>query len=282
MIKGLFEHHAFDHAATMAFYFFLGSIPLLVFAGMLVGTIVQADGAEALSAPLYRTMPAAASDLIRHQMHSELGRLAETNTHSMAPLSLVGFLWLTTNGVHNLMDVFENLIGAKPRSWFRQRFIALVWVVVGLLVVSATTWLILFINGVASDHVSAERLPILFRRVRDFLAEGWQRAGVLALFFGMLTCSLALFYRTAVVHPRGIRRHVWTGTLVALLLWSIVSWAFGTYVKTIADYAVYYGGLATVAVILLWLYLTSLALLVGAEINAHREGHRTKPSVPPA
>jgi membrane protein len=67
---------------------------------------------------------------------------------------------------------------------------------------------------------------------------------------------------------------VWTGTLVALLLWALVSWAFGTYVRTIAHYAVFYGSLATVAVILLWLYLTSLALVVGAEVNAVLEGMR--------
>ena len=64
------------------------------------------------------------------------------------------------------------------------------------------------------------------------------------------------------------------GTFVAMTLWAIVSWAFGTYVRTIGDYAVYYGSLATVAVTLLWLYLTSLSLLVGAEVNALLEGTR--------
>ena len=66
--------------------------------------------------------------------------------------------------------------------------------------------------------------------------------------------GLAIFYRTAVVHPPGVRRRVWPGTIVALLFWALVSWAFGHYVRTIAHYAVYYGSLATVAVILLWLY----------------------------
>ena len=47
--------------------------------------------------------------------------------------------------------------------------------------------------------------------------------------------------------------------------------------KTIGHYAVYYGSLATVAVILLWLYLTSLALVVGAEVNAQLEGVREPP-----
>ncbi|MDB4942627.1 MAG: Inner rane protein YihY, formerly thought to be RNase [Labilithrix sp.] len=269
VVRGLFKHHAFDHAATMAFYFFLGTIPLLVFAGLLVGNIVEREGAEELSRPLYRAMPKVASDFMR----TELTRIGGASPITAAPLSMLGFLWLTTNGVHNLMDVFELLVHARPRPWWKQRLIAVVWVVAGLGGIAAVTWLVLFVNGAASGF-SARHLPALLHRLGDFVAQGWQRVGVLVVFVAMVAIGLALFYRTAVVHPPGIRRHVWTGTAVALLLWGIVSWGFGAYVMTIAHYAIYYGSLATVAVILLWLYLTSLALLVGAEVNAHIEGMR--------
>jgi len=269
VVKGLFKHHAFDHAATMAFYFFLGTIPLLVFAGLLVGNIVQREGAEELSGPLYRAMPKVASDFFRNELHE----IADASAPTIAPLSVLGFLWLTTNGVHNLMDVFELLLHARPRSWWKQRLIAVVWVVAGLAALAALTWMVLLVNGAASG-LSGRHFPALLKRISDFLAQGWQRFGVLLVFIGMVSVGLAIFYRTAVVHPPGIRRRVWTGTFVALILWGLVSWAFGTYVKTIAHYAVFYGSLATVAVILLWLYLTSLALLVGAEVNAHLEGMR--------
>lgn len=262
-------HHAFDHAATMAFYFFLGTIPLLVFAGLLVGSVVQREGAEELAGPLYRAMPKVASEFFRHELYE----IADAHTPSVAPLSLFGFLWLTTNGVHNLMDVFELLVHARPRSWWRQRVIAVVWVIAGLGALTALTWFLLLVNGAATG-LSAHHFPALLRGVSEFLAQGWQRFGVLVLFIGMTSVGLAIFYRTAVVHPPGIRRRVWAGTFVALVLWGVVSSAFGTYVMTIAHYAVYYGSLATVAVILLWLYLTSLALLVGAEVNAHLEGMR--------
>lgn len=284
VVRGLFKHHAFDHAATMAFYFFLGTIPLLVFVGLLVGNIVQRQGAEALATPLYRAMPRVASELFRHELY----KIADASAPTVAPLGVLGFLWLTTNGVHNLMDVFELLVGARPRPWWKQRLIAVVWVVAGLLALAGTTWLVLFINGAAAGVGSPKHLPALFRRLSDFVAQGWQRFGVLTLFLVITSFGLATFYRTAVEHPPGIRRRVWTGTIVALLLWGLVSWAFGKYVQSIAHYAVYYGSLATVAVTLLWLYLTSLALLVGAEVNAHQEGMRdpdrvtasTKPPTP--
>ena len=269
VVKGLFKHHAFDHAATMAFYFFLGIIPLLVFAGLLVGNVVQREGAEELSGPLYRAMPKVASDFFRNELYE----IADASAPTIAPLSVLGFLWLTTNGVHNLMDVFEILVQARARVWWKQRLIAVVWVVAGLGALAAMTWLVLLVNG-AAHGLSAHRFPALLHRLSNFLAEGWLRAGVLLVFLGMVSVGLAIFYRTAVVHPPGIRRRVWAGTFVALVLWGLVSWGFGTYVKTIAHYAVYYGSLATVAVILLWLYLTSLAIVVGAEVNAHLEGTR--------
>ena len=275
VVRGLFIHHAFDHAATMAFYFFLGTIPLLVFVGLLVGNVVQREGAEELAAPLYRAMPRAASDLFRNELY----KIADANSSSLAPVSLVGFLWLTSNGIHNLMDVFEMLVGAQPRSWLRQRLIAVFWVIGSLAAIAGATWILLAINGVATG-LSAHRLPSLLRGGSDFLAQGWQRFGVLLVFIAMTIAALALFYRTAVRHPVGVQRKVWTGTFVALSLWALVSWAFGTYVRTIAHYAVFYGSLATVAVILLWLYLTSLALVVGAEVNAILEGMRDDPKVP--
>lgn len=268
VVRGLFVHHAFDHAATMAFYFFLGTIPLLLVIGLLVGSVVQREGVDELAAPLYRAMPRAASELLRH----ELDVMGSASARTVAPLSILGFMWLTTNGVHNLMDVFELLVGAKPRGWLRQRMIATLWVVGGVSAVAMTTWVLLALNGVA--RFSAAHVPGLLRNTSDFLSEGWSRFGVVVVSTAMMSAGLALFYRTAVRHPSGVRRRVWTGTFVALGLWSIVSWAFGRYVQTIADYAIFYGSLATMAVILLWLYLTSLALLVGAEVNAVLEGMR--------
>ncbi len=271
VLRGLFVHHAFDHAATMAFYFFLGTIPLLLVIGLLVGSVVQREGVDDLAAPLYRAMPRAASELLHH----ELDVMAGASAGTIAPLSVLGFMWLTTNGVHNLMDVFELLVGAKPRGWLRQRMIATLWVFGGVGAVAATTWLLLALNGVA--RFSVAHVPALLRNTSAFLSEGFRRFGVVVVSTAMMGAALALFYRTAVHHPAGVKRRVWTGTFVALGLWAIVSWAFGRYVQTIADYAIFYGSLATMAVILLWLYLTSLALLVGAEVNAVLEGRRDPP-----
>ena len=97
-------------------------------------------------------------------------------------------------------------------------------------------------------------------------------AATLMLVLG--TTLLAGFYRFAVEHPPGAKRRVWPGTVAAVGSWLVVSWFFGLYAVSMASYTLYYGSLAAVAVMLVWLYITSLALVVGAEVNAQLEGVR--------
>jgi len=273
VLHGLFLHHTFDHAATMAFYFFLGTIPLMVVVGLLVGQVVERDGLSVVTAQLYEVLPGVTGQLIA----KELRDIAEAQATSVAPLSVLGFLWLTSNGFHNLMDVFELLIGAPRRRWLRQRLIAVIWVMATLTASCACVWFLLVTTGWTEGLDENSSMPTIVRRLRDALAEGWQRAGVLLVFGAVTTLGLAVFYRFAVAHPRGVRRRVWAGTLVAMVLWGLITYAFSAYVATIAHYSIYYGSLATVAITLLWFYLTSLALLIGAELNAQLEGVRDIP-----
>jgi uncharacterized BrkB/YihY/UPF0761 family membrane protein len=221
VVRGLFEHHAFDHAATMAFYFFLGTIPLLVVAGLFLGKLAAHGGAGTLAAPLYHLVPKVTADLIRHELHEIAGERGAT----VAPLSALGFLWLTSNGFHNLMDVFEILTGAQRRPWLRQRSIAVLWVLCTLSALIVCVWFLLETSGAIAGLDDAATLPEAMRRLRLELAEGWRRLGVVVVFVGVATLGLAAFYRVAVVHPPGVARRVWPGTLVAMALWGLVSWA---------------------------------------------------------
>jgi membrane protein len=178
------------------------------------------------------------------------------------------------------MDVFEMLIGAQPRSWRRQRLMALGWVAATLVITVGATWALLEANGALDAVRAAAPSPVFWGRMRRGFAEGMVHVDVIVVLITLCTIALAVFYRYSVVHPPTVRRRVWPGTLVAISLWVLVSCAFGAWVSKIAQYTVYYGSLATVAVILLWLYLTSLALLVGAEVNARLEGVGNRTMIP--
>jgi len=111
------------------------------------------------------------------------------------------------------------------------------------------------------------------RRARIVRSSG-ERALAVSLSVLFATAALAAFYRFSVSHSKRVSRRVLPGAALAVVLWLVISWAFGFYVSTLAEYAVFYGSLAAVAVLLVWLWLTSLAILVGAELNAQLEGLR--------
>jgi membrane protein len=90
-----------------------------------------------------------------------------------------------------------------------------------------------------------------------------------------------LYYATPNIRQPGLR-WVSIGAIVAIAIWALLSVAFGFYVANFSSYGKVYGALAGVIVFLLWLWLTNLALLLGAELNAELERARELQSGLPA
>ncbi len=310
-VRGLEAHNAFEAAAAIAFWFFLSLIPLLVLLGFLLAQVARSRGVDALLSPLLEIVPETAEDILRKEVERMQG-----STASLAPLGVVGFLWTASSGLHNLMDVFESGVRAQRRAWWKQRAMAIGWVLAGLATACLLTWLIVRIDRAmqtevadkgaaatatvvqessrtaapapgpsssaapASDSLSRAQHAVkhargtLKRRISRAIHTPLEEAIATALMLLLGMALLAAFYRFAVVHPAGVRRRVWPGTVTAVVSWLVVSWFFGLYAVSMSSYAVYYGSLAAVAVMLVWLYITSLALVVGAEVNAQLEGVR--------
>ncbi|HEY3816376.1 MAG TPA: YihY/virulence factor BrkB family protein [Polyangiaceae bacterium] len=315
-VEGLKAHSALEAAAAIAFWFFLSLLPLLVLLGFLVGQVARSRGVDALLTPVLDVAPGTTEDILRHELERMAG-----STASVAPLGVVGFLWTASSGLHNLMDVFEIAAKVDPRPWWKQRAIAIGWVLLGLVAACLLAWLLVNVDSVIHANDAPAQAPIAtsvtpiassvptvglpgpapsahpvdhlvshpaaaVSRARTSIKRRFTKAlhtpteqliaTGLMLAVGMLL--LAGFYRFAVEHPKGVRRRVWPGTFTAVASWLVVSWGFGLYAVSMASYALYYGSLAAVAVMMVWLYLTSLSLVVGAEVNAHLE--RRVPPLP--
>jgi membrane protein len=87
----------------------------------------------------------------------------------------------------------------------------------------------------------------------------------------ILVGLVAAFFRIAIRRPRLPQRRVVPGAMVTVLLWALCSMLFSVYVAELAQYATLYGNLATVAILMLWLWLLSMSLIVGGEVNAELE-----------
>jgi membrane protein len=280
----------------MAFHFFLSLIPVLVLAGFVLGRVVRQRGVDALLGPFLEAAPEEAEQIVRH----ELERLAGASSTPIAPLSIVGFLWLAATGAHGLMDAFERAAGATRRAWWKKRAIAMAWVTFGMMALAGLGWGMLQLDAVmhhdraasapaASASASASVPPGVAgtkshpghtkrRIVPPILRDATERSAALAVISLLGVAGLAAFFRFAVVHPPGVRRRAWPGAFVAFASWLVVSWGFSEYVSSLASYALFYGSVAAVAVLLVWFYLTSWSLLIGAEVNAQLEGLRDAPA----
>jgi membrane protein len=300
---GLALHDMLLAAPAMAFHFFLSLLPLLVFVGYVVGLIARRRGVETVLSPLLDNLPATAEVVVK----KEVERLAGAGGETLGPVAAGTFLWIASGGTHGLINAVENVVGAPRRAWWKKRVLSLAWVVTSLgafalAAVAIVQWDAVVhaspsasvTRSVAPSLASASRRthaaagasvaraeatdtssPESPRRRRSRIVRSrGERALALSLTVLFATAVLAAFYRFSVSHSKRVKRRVLPGAVLAVVVWMVISWAFGLYVSTLAEYAVFYGSLAAVAVLLVWLWLTSLAILVGAELNSQLEGLR--------
>jgi membrane protein len=234
LLVNLDRYAASRAASAMAFDLFLSLIPLIAAAGVILHRL-HSSSATTLG-PLLKAFPPAVVQVI----DGEFLRLSEAGFAVFAPLVILAFAWVSSAGLSTALGVFECIYIGSERPWWKRRLIAIAYVLAGLLIVSVVTAVGLWI---------AFCLPIV--------------APVLLV---------AAFFRIATQRSGGPRRRIFPGAILTVALWAVTSTAFSFYVGRIASYATLYGNLATVAIVLLWLWIASLALLVGGEVNALLDG----------
>lgn len=245
--RSLSRHEAFRASNAIAFDAFLSLIPLLAMAGWALHTLHHGSD---IFASLIQSAPGPVASLVDGQFL----RLSDEGIAALAPISAVGFLWVSSAGLSTAMGVFETMFFAKPRLWYLRRALAVVCVILAIVVtalIAASMFFIAQFLGASLAGVIAGTIPML-----------------------LLLSGLTGFFRVAVARPKGMRRRLLPGAVVTLGLWIMTTIVFSFYVARFARYATFYGNLATVAILLFWLWLLSLALLVGGEINARLEGVR--------
>jgi len=249
LVEKLDRHDVLSAASAMAFDVFLSLIPILAMAGYVLHRLRQSG--SAVIGPLIRTAPTQIQELAS----VEFLRLSETGAAALAPISVIGFLWVSSAGLSTAMSHCELMFQARPRHWIKRRAIATVCVVAGLFAIGA----------VAASAVLVGRV---------FGPAGATVVGV-ALPGAVLLGGLWAFYRISIQRRPDVKRRAFPGAIVTLFLWTGLTYGFSEYVRDFAAYATFYGSLAAVAIMLLWLWLLMLALLMGAEVNAALEGARS-------
>jgi membrane protein len=210
-------------------------------------------------------MPGEAKTLIGDSVH----RLSHQHqaTIVMTVVGLVLALWSTTGAMTSYMTALNLAYDRKDRrNFFKKRLIALTMAaIIGAAFVLVA---VLLIFGPTIEKYVGNTLGI-----EGVLKWIWWSAQWPILIGGLLAAFAALLYLGPDVdHPRW--KFLTVGSALAVFVWLGVSLAFAFYTANFSSYNKTWGSLSAVIVMLMWLWLTALALLFGAEVNSEAERSR--------
>lgn len=190
-----------------------------------------------------------------------LNEIVNIQNGSLLSIGFILSLFFATNGVHNLMVAFNrSSLIVETRTWLKQRLVAIILTVVIALSV------IVCIAAMAIGE-------ILLTYIKDELnykgnityyviqLTRWALLGILYFI------TVSILYRYGPAHAKKWKFFS-AGSWLATVLAFLTMWGFSFYINNFSSYNKIYGSIGTLIVIMIWLYLNSLILLVGFELNA--------------
>jgi len=244
------EHDAVDDvAATVTFYCVLSLFPFLLFVVGALSKVVSWETIDDVVHQVSLVMPREVTAIVS----TRLTALKTQPATGVLTLGFIGALWSGSAGVASLIPAFNHAYDVvETRPYWKRRLLAL-----------ATTLGVGLVALVAS--LVALAVPALSRWVGGPLGEllSWVRFPIAG---AIMMVTWALLYRVLPnVKPRF--QPVSPGSIVGVLLWVGASWGFGQYAQRFGSYEATYGALGGVVVLLLWMWVSALALILGAEVN---------------
>jgi membrane protein len=246
-------------AGGVAFFAFLAIFPALIAGLTLYGLVADPAQAAQQVEALAATLPREAQPLITDQLRSVVAGSGSALGVGLV-VSLLAALWSASSGTGNLIQAINIAYDEdETRGFVKLRLTALLLTLGAIVFVLVTLALVAVVPVLLDVLALGPAATVLAEVVR------W------ALLIAVVVVALAVVYRVAPDRDSPRIRWASTGAVVATVLWLAGSAAFSLYVDNFGRYNHTYGALAGVVVLLLWLYLGSYVVLLGAEVNAEAE-----------
>ena len=262
-LKSFYDDQMTHHAAALTYYSLMSLFPAALLAVSLLGLIGQyPETYDAILGYLREVAPPSVVVPLDSSLRSALqhkGTAASGVVISVA-VALYGTTGVLEAARRALNVVFEVDGG---RSFLRRKVIDVASTAVLLVLVLVTLVLAFVGGGFAEDLLG-------FLGLGPAVARAWDLARWPAAVLVAMLAFAYVYYVTPDVQQRSFR-WVTPGAVVGVLLWLAASLGFATYLNRVADVGAAYGAFAGAIVLLAWLWLTNVALLFGAELNAEIE-----------
>jgi membrane protein len=261
----IYAGNCFGWAASLAYYFFLALFPALLFAVSLASILPIQHMIDRIVTILSRVAPGNVVAIARQQFV----QITRQPHSGLLTLGLLAALWSTSAGMTAIVDTLNQAFHiTESRPWWRVRVTA-IGLTLALTIVTLSAFALVMVGPAAAQH-AADWLELgpLFGWTWSIVR--WPAA------FALVVTALGSIYHFA---PDTRQEWVWItpGSVTATAIWLLVSLAFKLYVSHFADYQKTYGAIGGVMVALLWFYFTSLAILIGAQLDATIEHASAEP-----
>lgn len=271
--REIYEGSLLTHAAALSFYFLLALFPLLLFLVTMLGFFAT-SGTQLranLLASLSRVVPRSASSLI-YATVDEIGQNADGGKLS---IGLLTALWVASSGMAAISDSLNAMYGVREsRPWWRVRVGAVGLTVALAVLIILALLIILYGGGIGEAAASYFNQGSLFATVWVILQIPFMVVLV------MLTFAVIYYFAPNLYDQKWY--WITPGSLIGVGLWLLVSFLFRIYLRYFDSYSVTYGSLGAVIILMLWFYLTGVAILIGGKINAEIENAAASAGVPGA
>jgi membrane protein len=240
-------------AAKAAYYFFLSFFPLILALFAFTGILGGQTAFDWIMGQLHRALPGEAAEYLE----AFVAEITGDSRPGMLSLGILLTLWAASNvfavltvGLNRMYDI------AEDRPWWKRRLLAVAALVAGLVLLTSAAVSLLAGPELVAGLGLAPALQVLR----------------LPLAFVMLVGMLWLVYYLLPARDQSAAwRPVLIGAAVGAVLWVLGTLGFRLYVANFASYSTTYGVVGGIIVLLIWLYLTALAILFGGEVAATLE-----------
>lgn len=267
------EDEVFGRAAELSYYFLLALFPFLIFITSIIGIVLGSGTGtrHTLFDYLARVMPPSAYQLLSDTMYE----VSASSSGGKLSFGILAALWAASNGLSAIttsLNVAYDLKESRP--WWKQRLTAIaLTMTLSVLIIGA------LVLVVAGGRI-AEWLGLTFGFGPTFSLT-WKIVQWPVVLCCMIFAFALIFYFAPDFKEQ---KWVWLtpGAAIGVMLWLLVSVAFRVYLNFFNSYSATYGSLGAVIILMLWLYFTGAAVLIGGEINSEIEHAAAKQGEPDA
>jgi membrane protein len=249
----------FSRAAQVAFYFSFSLFPLLFFLISLFGIVLGTT--EGLKGELFgyvrQIMPPSAFDLV----HRTVEEIVESSSTGKLTLGLAITLWSASAGIDSVRNALNAVYGLKEsRWWWKTKLQSLAITLLLIVLVAAVLGIVFYGWQLAQAGLGMIGFEVTSPLV--LVSIQW----IATLLVMLLACEVVYNWLP------NFKRFRWDwitpGSIVAIILWLLLTRGFRLYLEYFNTYNKTYGSLGAVIILMLWLYLTAIVVMIGGAINA--------------